>query len=123
MEEIRRAEADEQFKDHIRLLHNILGSYQDTVDAQAKRKPTLHMTPKEIRTINEILRELQEAFQGTDAEDYLHLAEEPDEEDRENHPGTTYGEMSLLLSAFQWSISAFQYGNLYLKNTESDGKE
>lgn len=53
---------------------------------------------EQFRTVNEILTELQEWFAGTDVEDYLHLAEEPWEDDLEYHPSTTYGEMAILLS-------------------------
>ena len=70
----------------------------------------------QIRMINEILKELQEWFAGTEAEDYLHLAEEPREDDLEHHPGTTYGEMAILLSAYTHTVSACRYGRLYWKS-------
>ncbi len=95
------------------------------VDEQAKRKPTNPMSLKQIRTINEVLRELRKLFEDTEAEEYLHLAEEPaeSEEGKEDNPGTTYGEMALLLSAYDQTITAFQIGRLYYKDEKPQRKD
>ena len=61
-------------------------------------------------------------FTGTEAEDYFHLAQDPREDDLEHYPGTTYGEMAILLSAYEWTISAFLMKHLYAKDPES-GKD
>ena len=67
----------------------------------------------QIRAINEILDELRNYFAGSESERYLHLAEEPREDDLEHHPGTTYGEMDILLTAYRWTVHAFRYKSLY----------
>ena len=91
----------------------MLESYQETVGQQAKKKPDAPMTPKQIRTINELLSELRTILAGCETEDYLHLAEEPDP--TTNTPGTTNGEMALLLSAYQYTLHAYRYGGLRKK--------
>ena len=118
MKEARRVSMQEKEKAHIRLLNNILGSYINTVKDMAKRKPDILMRETQIRTINEVLTELKGFFTGSEAEDYLHLAQEPREDDLEHYPGTTYGEMAILLSAYEWTISAFQKDYLYAKDLE-----
>lgn len=99
------ADAD---KDHIKLLAYILDSYKDTIDIQAKKKPDAPMTKKQIQTINEILSELKNFFSGCETDYLLHLAEEPDND----NPGTTNGEMALLISAYQYTINAYRYDEL-----------
>ena len=105
--------ANEAEKDHIRLLSYILESYIDTVQAQAKRKPDAPMSAGQIRTINEILSELKDFFAGSESEAYLHLAEEPD--DQTNTPGTTRGEMALLLTPYQYTVATYLSGGLRKK--------
>ena len=100
-------------KDHISLLSRILDSYIDTVQHQARRKPDAPMSTKQIRTINELLEELRTFFAGSESEDYLHLAEEPDE--ATNTPATTNGEMALLLTAYQCTVNAYFYHDLRKK--------
>lgn len=104
------ADAD---KDHIRLLSYILDSYKDTINIQAKKKPDAPMTKKQIQTINQILSELKTFFTGCETEHLLHLAEEPDPAN--DKPGTTNGEMALLLSAYQYTIHAYKYDELRTK--------
>lgn len=99
-------------KEHIRLLSYILDHIMDTVKVQAAKKPGVPMSLKQIRSINEILSELKEFFTGCETEDYLHLAEEPDPDN--DNPGTTNGEMAILLGPYQYTISAFL--NNYLHN-------
>ncbi len=114
--EERQYEIQERDAAHLALLDNILDSYFTTVKEQAKRRPDTLMRLTQIRTINEILKELREWFAGTEAEDYFHLAEEPWEDDLEHHPGTTYGEMAILLSAYTHTIYACRHRKLYWKN-------
>lgn len=104
---------EETEKDHVKLLSYILDSYQDTVEHQAKKKPDAPMTLKQIRTINELLSEFKIILAGCETEDYLHLAEEPDP--AANTPGTTNGEMSLILSAYQNTVHAYRYDELRRK--------
>ncbi len=115
MVEAKRIRKEEYEEDHLELLCNILQSYQDTVDEQAKRKPGNMMSFRQIQMINELLRELREQVAGSNASDYLQLAEEPVREDLQNHPGTTYGEMALILCSYYYTIRAFQHGKLYEK--------
>ena len=84
---------------------------------QAKRRPDALMRLTQIRAINEILDELRHYFAGSESENYLHLAEEPREDDLEHHPGTTYGEMDILLAAYRWTIHAFRYNSLYANDS------
>ncbi len=114
--ESRKFENEEKARAHINLLDNILGGHLDVVKEQAKRRPDTFMRFSQIRTINEVLQELRKNFSDTEAEDYLHLAEEPREDDLEHYPGTTYGEMAILLSAYTCTISAFRYDHLYRKH-------
>lgn len=119
---MEKAYAGEAVRQHINLLHSMLQDYKHIATDQAKRKPDMFMRAVQIRTINEILSELREILRGTEAEDYLHLAEEPVEEDLKNHPGTTYGEMAILLSAYSNAVLAFKCDNLYLKTAPKDQK-
>ncbi len=100
----------EETGDHIKLLSNVLDSYADTIQQQAKRKPDAPMSLKQIRTINEVLSELRDFFTGSESDHLLHLAEEPDE--KTDTPGTTNGEMALLISAYQITANTYQYGKL-----------
>ena len=116
MQEARQLELAEKERAHIDLLESILSDYITTVRNQAKSKPDKFMRAAQIQTINRILSELRDYFSGSNAEDYLQLAPEPEEQDLANHPGTTYGEMDLLLSAYINTIHTFRYGHLYYKN-------
>ena len=109
-------ELEEKEKAHIDLLNEFLESYIDSVREQAKRRPDGLMRLTQIRAINEILDELRNYFAGSESERYLHLAEEPREDDLEHHPGTTYGEMDILLTAYRWTVHAFRYKSLYAKD-------
>ncbi len=104
---------EETEKDHVQILSYMLESYQETVGNQAKKKPDAPMTLKQIRTINELLSEFKAILAGCETEDYLHLAEEPDP--ATNTLGTTNGEMALLLSAYQYTVHAYRYGDLRKK--------
>ena len=121
--EIRKYDLEERAKDHLKMLDNILDSYIGTVNEQARRKPDTFMRPVQIRLINELLSEFRSLLAGTEAEDYLHLAEEPQEDDPENHPGTTYGEMAILLGSYNWTVDAAKYGHLYWKDPVPGDKE
>ena len=103
-------QASEADSNHIRILSYMLDSYIDTVAQQARRKPDAPMTKKQIQTINELLKELRDFFTNTETEPYLHLAEEPDEQS--STPGTTNGEMALLLTAYKHTTSAYFYKGL-----------
>ena len=103
-------QAEETDKDHIKILSYILDSYKDTIEHQARKKPDAPMSPKQIQTINEILSELKDFFTGCETDNLLHLAEEPDP--ATGASGTTNGEMALLISAYQFTINAFQYDEL-----------
>lgn len=81
-------------------------------ETSIRSKPDSFRRLKQIQTLNEILKELQDIFIGTEAEDHLYLAEEPDEDDCENHSGTTYGEMDLLLGACFYTTLACKSNRL-----------
>lgn len=102
--------------DHIKLLDHLLDRYIETVQHQAKRKPDASMTQKQIQTINEVLSELKDFFTGSESDNLLHLAEEPDPD--HDIPGTTNGEMDLLLSAYHITLSAFLYSSLRAKKSK-----
>jgi hypothetical protein len=100
-------------EDHISLLRDILNSHTLLIETQAKRRPDKPMSQREIRTINEILLELKTIFSNNEIENYLHLAQEPDE--TQNTPATTYGEMSLLLNAYNSMLQHYAIGRLRSK--------
>ncbi len=104
---------DEAIRDHITFLRDILDDHKDIVEAQAKRRPDKPMSIRQIRTINEPLQELRELFNGSEAEDLLHLADEPDADNQDS--GTTYGEMALLLNAYSSMLNSFTIGKLRTK--------
>ena len=116
LQEVRILTLQEKEKAHIELLNDFLENYIDSVREQAKRRPDGLMRLTQIRAINEILDELRNYFAGSESERYLHLAEEPREDDLEHHPGTTYGEMDILLTAYRWTVHAFRYKSLYAKD-------
>ncbi len=115
--EAREYEMTKKAASHLDLLYYILDDFLTTVKEQAKRRPDALLRMTQIRTINEILEELKTLFKGTEAEDYLHLAAEPREDDLEHHPGTTYGEMAILLTAYTHTINACRYNRLFWKTT------
>lgn len=117
LQDVRMLALQEKEKAHIDLLNEFLESYIDSVREQAKRRPDGLMRLTQIRAINEILEELRNYFAGTEAENYLLLAEEPREDDLEHHPGTTYGEMDILLTAYRWTVHAFRNNHLYEKDS------
>ena len=108
----------EKEKAHVDLLHYILGSHQHIVLEQAKRRPEKYMKLTQIHLINEILQEIRGLLAGSNASKYLHLAAEPQADDLEHHPGTTYGEMDTLLNAYGWAINAYRNNRLYEANEE-----
>ena len=109
-EMIHLIQKDEAIQDHIKLLRDVLHRHIYIVEEQAKRRPDNPMSIRQIRTINELLQELRDLFRGSEAEDLLHLAEEPKED--EPASGTTYGEMALLLNAYECMLTAFAVGRL-----------
>lgn len=117
--EARHFEYEERERAQISLLSSILHNHLTIVETQAKRKPDMLMRRSQIRTINEILKELRDYFSGSNAADYLHLAEEPHEDDLEHFPGTTYGEMAVLLAAYSSTLHMFSMEALYEKQNES----
>lgn len=121
IKDAKKFAANDKLKQHLRFLDNILDSHAVTVKEMAKKKPGLLMSKRQIQTINEIMEEIREYFSTSSAAEYLHLAEEPQEEDLENHPGTTYGEMALLLSAYRYTMHAYECGHLYMKEDKENG--
>ena len=108
--------------DHIRLLDSMLTYYIEAIDAQTKRRADKPMRLREIRTINDMLSEIRTIFAGTETEDYLQLAAEPDPDstDPDTVIGTTYGEMCLILIAYSCTIHSYRMGNLWYKKTTSE---
>ena len=111
MEDLKFIREDEQ--EHIEILNDILDNYEDTIKIQARKKPDQPMTRKQIQIINVILSELKAFFTGSNMEDYLHLAEEPDPE--AGVTGTTNGEMALLLNLYRQTVHAYLYKHLRTK--------
>lgn len=111
--------AEERNKDHLELLSSMLYEYTGTVEIQVKRRADKPMSLREIQTFNALFSELRTFFTNTEAEDYLKLAEEPQGED---HPGTTYGEMILLISAYRCAFNAYKWGNLWYKTSKQEEK-
>ena len=109
-------------KQRMELLQNIRRSHEHTVDELAKRKPYGLMSLHQIRTINAVLDEIRRGVANTDAEDLLHLAEEPRMDDLENFPGTTYSEMALILSPYQYVKTLYNRDRLYMKDPVDKGE-
>ena len=104
---VKKVQFEEAVRDHIQLLRSIFSSHYSNVREQSKRHNSEIMTPKEVRTANALLSEIKEYFKGSETEDYLQLAEEPVvDRDGEIIAGTTYGEMSMLMSAYHWTLAA-----------------
>jgi hypothetical protein len=120
--EAKKASLLQYQTDHIKLLGSILEQYAGTVKEQAKRRPDMLMRETQIQRINKLLEELRDYFSGSESADYLHLAEEPRREDLEHYPGTTYGEMDVLLAAYKCTVQAFLYGELYEKLPEPEAE-
>lgn len=104
-------------KDQLFMFSGILSDHMSFVDNRAKKKPEEAMSPNQIRTINELLKELQAMFAGSEMEDYLKLAEEPTDN---NKTGTTYGEMALILSAYHWTMATYRHGKLRKKRKPTE---
>ena len=100
-------EIQEADKDHADLMYSILGSIQETVETHAKKKPDAPMSLKQIQSINELLTEIRSMLAGCETEAYLKLAEEPDP--THDNPGTTYGEMNLLLTVYHSTLHSYRY--------------
>ena len=115
---VRLVQFETAEKNHIGLLERMLRRHEFTVDPLARKKPDAYMTLRQIRSVNNVLSELRNYFAGTDAAEYLELAEEPDYEDRENHPGTTYGEMAIILQAYLCTIDAYNSRQLSYADPE-----
>jgi len=118
IKEERLRSIDGRTKVRIEMAYSILQSQSKTIDELAKRKPYALMSLKQIRNINAIFESLRQYVIHTDAEDFLYFAEEPRMDDLENHPGTTYSEMSLLIDAYLNVFNLFQYKEIYEKDPE-----
>ena len=113
--ELEEDSESEGERERLELLEDILRSYRDMVDEQAKRKPAGLMSFRQIQMINNLLKKIRTYFTGSNAEDFLQLAEEPIREDLANHPGTTYGEMAIILSPYSHAIHAYKWETLWAK--------
>ena len=120
--DVRKYQVNEEKKGYFEMLDGILHDYQTSVNAIARKKPNLLMSATQIQTINEALGEIKYIFHLTTAGDFLHLAAEPREDDLEHFPGTTYGEMSLILASYERAFEAYRLGKLYYKQ-EAEEKE
>ena len=120
IKEERLLTVNERRKQYIELMRSILQEHAHTVNELAKRKPYGLMTVNQIRVINEILDKMRHYVENSDGEDFLHLAEEPREDDLEHYPGTTYSEMALLINSYIHVYSFFYWGKLYLKTQDRE---
>ena len=112
---VRIVQMKEAEKQHMNYLQSLLDNYSSAVQDQAKRKPDSFMTQNQIRTINRILIELKTLFEDSDAGEYLELGVEPRQDGDQFIPGTTYGEMNLMLSAYNYALERYRYNELYEK--------
>ena len=106
-------ETDKKEQRRVHLLAEILGDFVRMISEQSKRRPDTLMRLTQIRTINDVLREIRELLKDSDAFNFLHLAEEPREDDLAHHPGTTYGEMDILLLPYSNALSEYRSGHYY----------
>ena len=129
MEEIERKDrearriADEKQResDRIDYLRLLLMSYSYRISMVAEKKPDTPLTVCQIRRINHLLRDIQEIFRDCENSEYLRLAEEPGEDENgEENPRITYGDMDLILAAYDRFFWAMVMDELwYRKNKES----
>ena len=118
-EEIQTKIRDEaRLKDHIDFLNSILWKYKETIEEQAKKRPDKHLTLYQLHRINELLRELKEIFKDCEADNYLQLAEEPDEDSPESN--MTYADMDILLSTYTCTLSSYHMGKMWYKKRKSE---
>ncbi len=129
MEEIERKDrearriADEKQResDRIDYLRLLLMSYSYRISMVAEKKPDTPLTVCQIRRINHLLRDLQAIFRDCENSEYLRLAEEPGEDENgEENPRITYGDMDLIMAAYDRFFWAMVMDELwYRKNKES----
>ena len=110
---VKQFQYEEAVRNHMRLLADYFTTHYSDVREQSKRHASMPMTPKAVRTVNELLVQFQKYFKGSEAEEFLRLAEEPVvNKDGEIVGGTTYGEMALLMNYYHWTIASFERGVL-----------
>ncbi len=107
-------EAEERVRqqEHFAFLYNVFQDYLSSVEEQAKKRPYQTMTFYQVRKYNELLQELKEYFANTDLEEYLTLAEMPEDADEAENSMTsfTYGDMNILLVPYSRAVLLLKYG-------------
>ena len=99
--------------DRIVFMENLLDRYRYTIEEQAKKRPDKYLTLYQTRKINELLNTIRKFFWEAETFPYLDLAEEPTE--GKVHTGTTYGDMAILLSAYDCTFTAWRLQELWLR--------
>ncbi len=119
-EMLRIVEYSEQEKARIRFLEAMFYRYKKAVNFISEKKLNTPMTDYQIRRINSLLREAKETFRGYENEEYLELAEEPNEneEDGEKKSNITYGDMIILLEAYSEFFTSFNNKKLRRKQPQ-----
>ncbi len=99
--------------DRIVFMENLLDRYRYTIEEQAKKRPDKYLTLYQTRKINELLNTIRKFFWEAETFPYLDLAEEPTE--GKTNTGTTYGDMAILLSAYDCTFTAWRLQELWLR--------
>ena len=109
--------------DRIVFMENLLDRYRYTIEEQAKKRPDKYLTLYQTRKINELLNTIRKFFWEAETFPYLDLAEEPAE--GKANTGTTYGDMAILLSAYDCTFTAWRLQELWLrpKSEQKQGTE
>ena len=121
MRMIRIAQWDTAKENRIRFLSDILDGQRDIVVRQAGKNPYVPMSQIQIHMINEVLSEMKQIFSGIEGEEYLKLAEEPrpDPDNEKNEiPGSSYGEMAFILQAYFSIFHAFTMKRLRYRDED-----
>lgn len=118
LELYRQRQEAKRIKDRFDLLHDLLIDYKRMVDEQAKRRPDAHMTLYQMERIEELLSEIRKSLSEYDVGDYLKPVNLSEEDPDGKIHTMTYGEMSILLSAYSSMLFLYKTGQLWPKAEE-----
>ena len=98
-----KEEAEEQRLTRLAVLNQILRGIKDSIRLQAKKKPDAIVNTYKARSINRILSEIRDQYEGSGYTDLLTLVEEPAEEEQDGRiilTGMTYSDTEVLLEHY-----------------------
>lgn len=96
-------DAEEQRVYRLAVLNQILMGIRDSIRNQAKKKPDAIVNTYKARSINRILQEIREYYEGSGYDDLLTLVEEPEQDEHDGRitlTGMTYSDTEVLLERY-----------------------